>query len=129
METHMNTQHYKTKLSEEKKRLLVALNELGRRGTRDTENWEGEQPDLNILEADRNESADEQEEYREASIITEELEVSLRAVNDALERVEDGTYGICAVGQGTDEEHTIEEDRLDASPTARTCKAHIDAEV
>lgn len=125
----MNTEHYKTKLNEEKERLLAALQQLGRRDTRDTENWEGQQPDLNILESDRNESADEQEEYREVSIITEELETSLRAVNDALERIEGGTYGICTVGQGTDDEHMIEEDRLEAAPSARTCKAHINTEV
>lgn len=125
----MDTQHFKQKLTKDRDRLLADLERLGRQDARDKENWEGEQPDLNILESDRNESADEQEEYYEASIITEELEGSLREINDALEKIENGTYGICVVGQGTDNEHRIEEDRLEANASARTCKKHINSEV
>jgi RNA polymerase-binding transcription factor DksA len=52
--------------------------------------------------------------------ISRQLEVQLVEVEAALERIEKGTYGICEIS-GTQ----IEEDRLDANPAARTCKAHI----
>ena len=41
-------------------------------------------------------------------------------VDEALEKIEKGTYGICETGG-----EKIEEDRLEANPSARTCKAHM----
>lgn len=47
------------------------------------------------------------------------LESSLKEVNDALERIENGNYGIC---EKTGE--IIKEERLKANPTAKTCVNH-----
>jgi RNA polymerase-binding transcription factor DksA len=44
-------------------------------------------------------------------------------IKRALENIEQGTYGICEVGG-----EEIEEDRLEANPSARTCKAHLSQE-
>ena len=52
-------------------------------------------------------------------VLAEKDEPSERHL-DALERIEKGTYGICEVGN-----EEIEEDRLNANPAARTCKAHL----
>ncbi|MDN5931338.1 MAG: TraR/DksA C4-type zinc finger protein [Pseudonocardia sp.] len=47
-----------------------------------------------------------------------------RSVQEALGRVEDGSYGRCAVcGEQIDDE------RLDARPEVRTCREHADASV
>jgi RNA polymerase-binding transcription factor DksA len=41
-------------------------------------------------------------------------------VKEALDKIEEGRFGICEeCGE------KIEEDRLEANPSARTCKAHM----
>ncbi|MDZ7726567.1 MAG: TraR/DksA C4-type zinc finger protein [Candidatus Campbellbacteria bacterium] len=121
MRKDIDTNYFKKRLEEEKKLLLEGLGRAGDQHDKlDKENWEGELRDLNIQEADRNEAADEQEEFYETSVITEELESQLRAVNDAIEKIENGTYGICEVSG-----EPIEKDRLEANPAARTSKAHM----
>jgi RNA polymerase-binding transcription factor DksA len=48
------------------------------------------------------------------------LEARLKGTNDALARMEAGTYGSCQVcGQ------EIEREKLDASPATTTCKLHV----
>lgn len=51
--------------------------------------------------------------------LNEHLEKEYAEVKNALKRIEDGTYGYCAV---CGEE--IHLDRLEALPTAKTCKSH-----
>ena len=48
--------------------------------------------------------------------LIENSEVTLREIDQALQRIEDGTYGVC---EGTGE--TINKDRLKAIPWARLC--------
>jgi DnaK suppressor protein len=52
--------------------------------------------------------------------ITEQLEMRLREVTLALEKIDAGTYGTCTVCG-----LAIEEDRLGANPAAPTCKLHM----
>ena len=55
-------------------------------------------------------------ERGEAEALANELQDSLEAVNQALQRIDQGTYGICEVcGQA------ISEARLEAMPAARRC--------
>lgn len=54
----------------------------------------------------------------DASLILH-LDEALRDVDDALQRVEDGTYGTCQVDGAP-----IDEDRLQARPAARYCLVH-----
>ncbi len=82
--------------------------------------WEPKAPDLNNSEADRNEVADRLEGFKTDNAIEEQLEIRIQEIREALQSIEEGTYGKCSVC-GED----IEEDRLEANPAAKTCKAHM----
>jgi RNA polymerase-binding transcription factor DksA len=61
------------------------------------------------------------EHYSENNAILTDLETRLGEVTGALARIADGTYGTCRIC-GKD----IETERLDADPSADTCKEHLD---
>jgi DnaK suppressor protein len=112
----MNTHAYKTKLEAEKKLLEGELANLGRKDEKG--DWEATPETQTAPEADENDMADRTEDYEERTATIAALEPRLKDINDALAKIEDGTYGICEVcGK------PIEEDRLEANPAARTCKA------
>jgi DnaK suppressor protein len=70
--------------------------------------------------ADEGDVADDIEELESSNTIGNQLKSRLSEVKDALQKIEDGKYGLCEVcGE------QIEEDRLDANPSAKTCKAHM----
>ncbi len=104
----MDTTKYQQKLEAERRRLESELGEL-------TEALEGEP-------AFRDEVADRLEEQEENEAGEEELKEELREVKAALAKIEDGTYGYCAICR-----QPIEEERLEANPAAATCIAHRDA--
>lgn len=116
----MDIQHFKDKLVAEKARLEQELNSVGRQNPQNPEDWEATVSDLDVLPADENEVADVFEELEENKALLETFEAQLRDVDAALEKIEKGTYGICEVSG-----EPIEEDRLEANPSARTCKAHM----
>ena len=60
------------------------------------------------------------QEFENKNSEVEQLEVQLREVKGALEKIENGTYGKCEVC-GED----IEVDRLTANPSAKTCTVHM----
>lgn len=62
------------------------------------------------------ENADEVANYADSLGVEHSLEISLAEVTDALERIEQGTYGICANCQ-----KPIPIERLEAMPEATTC--------
>jgi RNA polymerase-binding transcription factor DksA len=62
-------------------------------------------------------AADEVEEYETLRSIEQSLEVKLKDINLALEKIKKGNYGICE-NCGAE----IEIDRLEAIPEARFCK-------
>lgn len=64
---------------------------------------------------DPDENASEVEEYVDNLALEQNLESQLKDVNDALEKMEKGTYGVCEQ-TGKD----IETERLKAYPAART---------
>ena len=70
-------------------------------------------------EPDPNDAADQIEELVTNTPLVEELEKRHKEIADALEKMEDGSYGTCEVG-----EEEIPVDRLEANPAARTCIAH-----
>jgi DnaK suppressor protein len=59
---------------------------------------------------------DEVEEYDNLLAIEHALELKLKDINIALEKIEKGNYGICEKCQ-----NEIEGERLKAAPEARTC--------
>lgn len=113
----MNTDIYKTKLEEEKKILEDELASMGKLD-KETGEWEATPPAQSAPEADEIDMADRTEDYEERSAITDTLDQRLDDINNALQKIETGKYGICEVCG-----NPIEEDRLEANPAARTCKA------
>lgn len=109
---------YKGRLEEEKTRLEAQLSTVGRRNPSNPNDWEAV-PQGTGQEPDETDAADLQEGYGENTAILNDLEIRLTSVTDALARIENGTFGKCLVG-GED----IEETRLDADPSAKTCIAH-----
>lgn len=114
-----DTTIFKTKLEEEKTLLETELSTVARRNPSNENDWEPV-PQETEQAADPNDRADAMEHYSENAAITTDLEIRYNSVLAALSRIEEGTYGKCEVS-GED----IEEDRLMADPTARTCKEHM----
>jgi RNA polymerase-binding protein DksA len=65
---------------------------------------------------DREDNATEVEEYSENLPVEKTLEKKLQDIIGALERIEKGTYGICANCQ-----QEIDIERLKVNPSAKTC--------
>lgn len=114
-----NTNNLKAKLLEEKARLENSLSGVGHKNPDIKGDWEPSAPDLNNPTADINDVADSMEAFEENSAIEVELEALLLEVDSALARIEAGTYGICRIC-----EKKIEDERLNANPSAPTCIAH-----
>ncbi|MGM0482698.1 MAG: TraR/DksA family transcriptional regulator [Patescibacteria group bacterium] len=114
----------KQRLEQEKAQLEEELSTVGEKDPDNPEDWMPTAPDMDTLEADPSERADAYEAFGENVGILDNLETRYANVKDALTRMEDGTYGICAV---CGEE--IEEERLEANPAAATCIMHKDEEV
>ena len=116
----IDTTELKQKLQEEKVLLESELASVGRINPDNPEDWEATSEDLNITQADENERADEITDFEDRSSIEYTLEERYNRVKDALKRIEEGSYGICAVCN-----KEIETDRLLANSAATTCKAHM----
>jgi len=84
------------------------------------EDWVEKMNDSDTVSADPNDVADRTEEYDTRRAELAALEGRWNDVRDALQKIEGGKYGICEVSG-----EPIEEDRLEANPAARTCKAHM----
>ena len=117
----MNTDKYKAILEEEAAKLRVELQELGVQNPEVKADWVERADDLDTVSADPNEVADRTEEYDERRATLATLEGRFNDMKRALKKINEGKYGICEVGG-----EPIEEDRLEANPAARTCKAHME---
>lgn len=120
----MNTSKYKEILETEFLSLTNSLQELGVQNPQTEGDWTERTNDLDIVSADLNDVADRTEEYdsRRAGVAT--LESRWNDVKAALDKIESGTYGVCEISGDQ-----IEEDRLEANPAARTCKAHMNENI
>ncbi|MFA5777640.1 MAG: TraR/DksA C4-type zinc finger protein [Parcubacteria group bacterium] len=102
----------KVKLGDEKAKLEKELGKIakptGTPGDYETQ--------FNELGTDREDNATEIEEYSDNLAVETSLEESLKDINEALERIESETYGIC---ENCKEEIDIE--RLKAYPAAKAC--------
>jgi RNA polymerase-binding transcription factor DksA len=113
-------QSYKSLLEEEKIRLESSLADVGKKNPSNPEDWQGKAENIDEERADPTDTADNIEEYESNTAIVAELETRLEYIEDALERIENGSYGMCRICGGE-----IEDDRLTANPAAETCKAHV----
>lgn len=85
----------------------------------DTGDWQGSSAGFEGTEADPLDVGDQIEELATNVPLVEELEQKHTDIEDALERMDTGTYGLC---EECGEEIPI--DRLEANPSARMCMAH-----
>lgn len=112
--------HYKSKLEEERTTLINELKSVAvHTESKDKDDWEAT-PMTEVDSADSNNVADRISSYENNDAIVRDLENRLREVDHALIKIEDKAYGNCEVCN-----ETIEEDRLEANPAARTCKKHL----
>jgi RNA polymerase-binding transcription factor DksA len=112
-------QKYKEILQAQKIQLEADLSGLGRKNP-DSNDWEATVTDLDVLPADENDVADMFEELEENKALINALEAQLREVNDAIAKFDTDKFGMCEVcGE------KIEEDRMGANPSAKTCKEHM----
>lgn len=118
----IDIQKYKAVL-EEKLNLITA--DLGSIGVYDAtnDNWEAIPDPAELTEADINSEADATEDWNERRSTLASLETEYRDTKRALLKLEQGTYGTCEICNGQ-----IEEPRLEAKPTARTCISHLEEE-
>jgi len=112
-------EQFKDRLTAEKAVLEHELSGIGQRSPTSVGGWEATAGGMEIDTADENEVADKFEELEENTGIVKQLEAQLIEVNNALDRIEKGTYGTCEVcGE------LIETERLEANPSARTSIKH-----
>ena len=107
----------KEKLESEKKSIQKELESFATEDPNLKHNWDTKYP--NREDGDKDEEADEVQEYDNKLSLEYSLELKLKDVNIALEKIEKGTYGTCEkCGKEIDEE------RLKAIPEARFCMKH-----
>ena len=119
-----NTQKYKEKLEEELKIVEEELSKIGVQNPNNPSDWIPKKPEENISPADENEVADTVDDVQINNALVNDLEVRYNNIKLALDKIEKGTYGICEINN-----HPISEERLDANPSARTCKEHMDRDL
>lgn len=117
--------HFREKLEAEKKEIEQELEKVGRRNPDNPGDWEAIPPeDRDNSQADENTVADAIEGYEDNVAIMGTLEKRYNDIKSGLDKIKHGVYGICQICK-----KEIESERLDANPSARTCKEHIDAAV
>lgn len=116
----IDTEHFKQKLEDEKKRLEVRMSEVARKNPDNPSDWEPVPNANETLSADENVVADNIEEFEENNAILNTLEARYKDIRSGLDKIKHGVYGKCQVCQ-----KEIEIDRLEANPAARTCKEHM----
>ena len=108
----------KTKLELEKLSLQKELKSFADEDKNLKHNWDTRYP--NREDSDKDEEADRAQEYDNALSLEHSLEIKLKDVNMALEKIEKNGYGIC---ENCGKE--IDEERLLACPEAKIClKCH-----
>lgn len=104
----------KEKLEAEKKSVQAELESFASKDPNLKDNWDTKYP--NREDGDKDDEADEVGEYENLLSVEYNLEVRLRDINSALEKIANGTYGVC---ENCGKE--IGQERLQAFPEAKTC--------
>ncbi len=104
----------KNKLEEEKNSIQKELESFAQQDPLVKHNWDAKYP--NREDGDKDEEADQVQEYDNMVSLEHSLEMKLKDVSDALEKIKNGNYGICeSCGK------EIETERLKAVPEAKFC--------
>ena len=120
----IDTSLFRERLQEELAIITKELQGLGIQNPQSKDDWIAIPKDVEVFEADENVSADRMEDWEERNATVNALEVSYNDIVRALSKIEDGVYGICEIGG-----EEIEEERLEADPSARTCIEHMGEEL
>ena len=104
----------KEALESQKKSVVKELESFADQDPNSKHNWDTRYP--NREDSDKDEEADEVTEYDNKVSLEHSLELKLKDVNMALEKIENGGYGICESC-----EKEIEVERLQAVPEAKLC--------
>ncbi len=115
----IDTNKFKEKLEKELALLEKELGQIGRKNPSNSKDWEPIETEVDSDHADDSDVADNQESFIENKAVMDKLEPGYNDVKLALEKIKNGTYGICEVGG-----EEISEERLEANPSARTCVEH-----
>lgn len=118
----MTNQHHKEALEGMLDGVTAELKTLGIHNPDNESDWVATPP-ADTGEADVNDVADSAEEWGEKTATLAVLETKWNDIRRALAKLEAGTYGVCEISG-----EQIEEERLLANPTARTCIAHREEE-
>jgi RNA polymerase-binding protein DksA len=108
----MNTDLYRDMLLEERDRMTAAINHLHEDNSGSLEDETEEETYDNHLADSATATLNREIDYT----LEESAEHVLKAINDALQRIEDGTFGTCGRCG-----NPIAEDRLEAIPYANRC--------
>jgi len=109
----------KEKLEEEKNMLLNQVHDIGVLNP-ETNEWEAIPERITSKETDQNEMADRFEDFEERSSLIKILASRLNKVLNTLKEIDKDSFGICEVcGKN------IKMVRMEADPSAKTCKEHI----
>ena len=120
----MNTEIYKQKLEEERDFILKQLQEQAVKNPHAEEDWIPDVKEVGNETSSIDEVSQKHTDEQSNTGIVNDLEVRFANVKKALEKIENGSFGICEVS-GT----PIEKERLDANPAARTCLEHKDTDL
>lgn len=119
---HMQHVEHKARLESELEQVVQELKSIAS-FNEETGDWEALPVVEELGEADENVAADTAEELTTRQAVVAQLETRYRNINRALEKIANGTYGICELSG-----EPIEEARLTANPAARTNIANRDRE-
>jgi DnaK suppressor protein len=98
------------------------ITHIGRKNPDSPSDWEAvPSADRDTSQADENTVADAIEDYEDNAAILSTLEARYKDVLSGLDKLKHNVFGLCQVCQTE-----IESDRLEANPSARTCKLHME---
>jgi len=109
-------EYFKKRLLEDKNRLTLQMESLGKRDPNRPGHVEVTYPESGSNSEDDN--AGEVTEYANELSIEARISSELRDIDDALKAIENGNYGICKYCK-----KEIEEKRLEARPASSSCIA------
>lgn len=113
----------KERLTQELALVESELNTVGRKNPDNPADWQPTPPVEDASATEEDEVADKIEDFEQNTAILKQLEIQHTAIVAALGRIDAGTYGTCEISG-----EPIEDDRLEANPSARTCKSHMGEE-
>lgn len=111
----------KEKLEKERDTLVEKMKDMGKLNP-ETNEWETVPEEMDHIETDQNDMADRFEDFESKSSMMKVLEDKLGKVSHALKGIGRESFGKCEVCK-----KDIELARMEANPSARTCKKHINS--